>query len=116
MALLQESLSSEIAVPERSRPKGRPPAGYVWGGDGYVHHDTLSHFSRAEHEALMKGLWRKLRLQRYRVDARGCRTKRVQDQAKSRLAAGAEPRRRKLQDTTLLRSQPEGINRCSEKS
>ncbi len=109
-------VSGEAAAPQTPRPKGRPPTGYVWGGDGYVHHDTLLPFSREEHEALMKEVWREMRLQRYRVDARGYRTKRVQDQAKSRLAAGAKPRRRKLQNTLLPRSQPEDVNRCSDKS
>ena len=106
----------EAAAPQAPRPKGRPPTGYIWGGDRYVHRDTLLPFSREEHEALMKEVWREMQLQRYSEDARGCRTKRVHDQAMSRLAAGAKPRRRKLQNATLARSQPEEVNRCSDKS
>ena len=49
-------VSGEAAAPQTPRPKGRPPTGYVWGGDGYVHHDTLLPFSREEHEALIAGL------------------------------------------------------------
>ena len=109
-------VSDEAAAPQTPRPKGRPPTNYVWGGDRYVHRDTLLPFSREEHEALMKEVWREMRLQRYRVDARGYPTKRVHEPHETRLAAGAKPRRRKLQNTLLPRSQPEEVNRCSDKS
>ena len=118
MTALQDTLPSGPAESQNPRPapKGRPPKGYIWSGDDYVHHETLVPFSRPEHEALMKEVWRQMRLHRYSVDAQGFRTKSVKDQAKSRLAAGAKPRRRKLQNTTLPRSQPEEVNRCSDKS
>ena len=118
MAVLQESLPSVAAESQDSRPapKGRPPKGYIWCGDGYVHRDSLVPFSRAEHEALMKEAWRQMRLHRYSVDARGFRTKRVQEQANARLAAGAKPRRRRLQNGALPRSPVQEVNRCSDKS
>ena len=37
------------AAPQTPRPKGRPPTGYAWRGDCYVHQDTLLPFSRQEH-------------------------------------------------------------------
>ena len=118
MAPLQESYPCEDAAPQTPRPapRGRPPRGYVWSGHGYIHRDSLAPFSHTEHEASMKEAWRELRLLRHREDVRGFRTKRVEDQAKSRLAAGAKPRSKKLKNAILVRSPVHEVNRCTGKS
>ena len=103
MAELQESLPCEGATPQTPRPKGRPPKGYVWCGSGYVHEDSQAPYLRDHHEATMLALWNQMRLQRYKEDVRGFRTRRIETQAQARIAKGMKPRRKKLENATLVR-------------
>ena len=118
MAVLQERLLSGAAESQDRRPvpKGRPPKGYIWCEDGYVHHDSLVPYSRAEHEAVMLELWRQARVQRYREDVRGFRTRRIETQAKTRIAKGIKPHRQKLKNTTLVRSEGQEAKDDTHKS
>ena len=75
----------------------------------------MAPYSREEHEALMLDLWRHMRLLRYREDARGFRTRRIDAQAKARIAKGIKPRRQKLKNTTLARSTLEEVNGGTDK-
>ena len=52
----------------------------------------------------MLELWNQMRLQRYKEDVRGFRSKRIETQAQARIAKGVKPRRKKLKNATLLRS------------
>ncbi len=118
MAVSQEELPSGSAESQdrRPAPKGRPPKGYIWCGDGYVHHDSLAPYSHAEHEAIMLEQWRQARLQRYREDIRGFRTRRIETQAQARIAKGVKPRRKKLKNATLVRSEGQEANGDTDKS
>ena len=81
-----------------------------------MHHDSLVPYSRAEHEAVMLELWRQARLQRYREDVRGFRTRRIETQAKTRTSKGMKPRRRRLKNATLVRSEGRQVNNDTDKS
>ena len=110
MAALQEGLPCEAAAPQTLRPKGRPPTGYVWCNGRYVHEDSQAPYRRDEHEAMMLELWNQMRLQRYKEDVRGFRSKRIENQAQARIAKGVKPRRKKLKNGTLLRSPGQQVN------
>ena len=58
----------------------------------------------------MLELWNQMRLQRYKEDARGFRSKRIETQAQARIAKGVKPRRKKLKNGTLLRSPGQQVN------
>ena len=104
-------VSSEPAPQmQRPAPRGRPPKEYIWCGIGYVHRNSLAPFSRDEHEAVMMDRWREMRLQRYREDTRGFRTRRLETQAQARIAKGIKPRRPKNKNSTLARSPAEEVN------
>ena len=75
----------------------------------------MAPYFREEHEALMLDLWRQMRLVRYHEDARGFRTRRIETQAKARIAKGIKPRRPKLKNTTLARSPAEEVNGGTDK-
>ena len=109
---------AELQVPEKAvaRPKGRPPTGYVWCGCKYVHEDSQSPYVRDEHEAMMLQLWNQMRLQRYRDDVRGFRTRRIETQALARIAKGVRPRRKKHKNATLVRSPVQEVNSATDKS
>ena len=94
----------------RPAPRGRPPKGYIWCGDRYVHHETLVPYSHDAHEAVMFDVWRQMRLSRYHQNVRSFRTKRIESQAKARIAKGIKPRRQKLRNATLARSPVEEVN------
>ncbi len=106
-------VSDEAGAP---RPKGRPPTGYVWCGGKYVHEDSQSPYVRDEHEAMMLRLWNQMRLQRYRDDVRGFRTRRIETQARTRIAKGVKPRRKKIKNATLVRSPGQEVNGGTDKS
>ena len=101
---MQESLPREAVAPQTPRPKGRPPTGYVWCDGRYVHEDSQAPYRRDEHEALMLEVWNQMRLQRYKEDVRGFRSKRIVTQAQACIAKGVKPRRKKLKNATLVRS------------
>ena len=109
-------VSSEPAPQmQRPAPRGRPPKEYIWCGIGYVHRNSLAPFSREEHEVVMLNRWREIRLQRYREDARGFRTRRILAQSQARIAKGIKPRRQKLKNMTLARSAAEEIKGGTDK-
>ena len=115
-ASLLRCMSSEpVSQTQRPAPRGRPPKGYIWCGDGYVHRSSLAPYSREEHEALMLDLWRHMWLLRYRADARGFRTRRIETQAKAHIAKGIKPRRPKLKNTTLAPSPAEEVTGGTDK-
>ena len=116
MAALQESQPREAAAPQTPRPKGRPPTGYVWCDSKYVHEDSQTPYRRDEHEAMMLELWNQMRLQRYKEDVRGFRTKRIETQLQARIAKGVKPRRKKLKNATLVRSPGQKVNGGTDKS
>ena len=88
-ALPLRSIPSALASQTpRPAPRGRPPKGYIWSGDRYVHHESLVPYSHDEHEAAMLHVWRQMRLLRYQEDVRGFRTKRIEAQANARIARG----------------------------
>ena len=60
-------------------------------------------------------LWNQMRLQRYKDDARGFRTKRIETQAQARITKGGKPHRAKLKNTMLARSPAEGVNGGTDK-
>ena len=64
----------------------------------------------------MLELWNQMRLQRYKEDVRGFRTKRIETQSQARIAKGVKPRRRKHKNTTLARSPAEEVNNGTDKS
>ena len=96
-------------------PRGRPPKGYIWSGDGYVHQESLAPYAREEHEKRMLDVWRQMRLLRYREDVRGFRTKRLEALAKARIRKGRKPRRQKLKNATFARSAGRGENGGTDK-
>ena len=100
---MQESLPREVVAPQTPRPKGRPPTGYVWCDGRYVHEDSQAPYRRDEGEAMMLELWNQMRLQRYKQNVRGFRTRRIEAQANARIARGVKPRRPKLKNSTLVR-------------
>ena len=63
----------------------------------------------------MLDLLRQMRLLRYREDARGFHARRIETQAKARVAKGIKPRRPKLKNTTLARSPAEEVNGRTDK-
>ena len=113
---MQEGLPRKAAAPQTPRPKGRPPTGYVWRDGRYVHEDSQTPYRRDEHEAMMLELWNQMRLQRYKEDARGFRTKRIETQAQAGIAKGVKPRRKKLKNATILRSPGQKVNSGTDKS
>ena len=58
----------------------------------------------------MFDVWRQMRLLRYHQNVRSFRTKRIESQAKARIAKGIKPRRQKLRNATLARSSVEEVN------
>ena len=116
MTALQERLPCETAALQTPRPKGRPPTGYVWCEGRYVHEDSQTPYRRDEHEAMMLELWNQMRLQRYKEDVRGFRSKRIVTQAQARIAKGVKPRRKKLENATLVRSPGQKVNGGTDKS
>ena len=103
-ALPLRSIPSELASQmPRLAPRGRPPKGYIWSDDGYVHQESLAPYAREEHENVMLDVWRQMRLLRYQEDVRGFRTKRVEALAKARIRKGCKPRRPKLKNATFAR-------------
>ena len=76
----------------------------------------MAPYSREEHEALMLDLWRHMRLLRYREDARGFRSKRIETQAQARIAKGVRPRHKKLKNATLVRSPGKKVNGGTDES
>ena len=116
MAALQENLPGEAVAPQTPRPTGRPPTGYVWCDGRYVHEDSQAPYRRDEHEALMLEVWNQMRLQRYKEDVRGFRSKRIVTQAQARIAKGVKPRRKKLKNATLVRSPGQTVNGGTDKS
>ncbi len=119
-ASLHHASSGPVSQMPRAPPKGRPPKGYIWCGSVYVHRDSLLPYSHEEHRALMLDLWRRMRLDRYREDVHGFRTRRIETQAKTRIAKGMRPRRKKLQNSTLVpqvvRSEGREVNGDTDKS
>ena len=111
-----QSFDRPDAAPAGRAPKGRPPKGHIWCGDRYVHRELLVQYSREEHEAVMLDLWRQMRLQRYKENVRGFRTRRIETQAKARIAKGIKPRRQKLKNATLVRSPGEEVNGGTDKT
>ena len=109
-ALPLRSMSLELPQMPRRAPRGRPPKGYIWCGDRYVHHESLVPYSHDEHEKAMLGVWQQMRLQRYQEDVRGFRTKRVEAQASARVRKGRKPRRQKLKNATFARSSADEVN------
>jgi hypothetical protein len=107
-------VSAQPGIPPK-RPRGRPPARYVWCNGRYVHEDSQAPYRRDEHEAMMLELWNQMRLQRYKEDARGFRSKRIETQAQARIAKGVKPRR-KLKNATLVRSPGQKVNGGTDKS
>ncbi len=103
MAASQESLPCEGAAPQTPRPQGRPPRWHVWCDGRYVHEDSQAPYLRDEHEATQLALWNQMRLQRYKEDVRGFRSRRIETQAQARIAKGMKPRRKKLKNATLVR-------------
>ena len=63
----------------------------------------------------MLEVWNQMRLQRYKDDVRGFRSKRIEKQAQARIAKGGKLRRAKLKNTTLARSPAEGVNGGTDK-
>ena len=63
----------------------------------------------------MLELWNQMRLQRYKEDVRGFRTKRIQTQAQARIARGVKPRRKKLKNATLVRSYGDEVKGGTDK-
>ena len=102
-------MSAQPGIPPK-RPRGRPPARCIWVDGRYVHEDSQAPYRRDEHEAMMLELWNQMRLQRYKEDARGFRSKRIETQAQARIAKGVKPRRKKLKNATLLRSPGQQVN------
>ena len=64
----------------------------------------------------MLELWNQMRLQRYKEDVRGFRTKRIETQAQARIAKGVKPRRPKLNNATLVRSPGQRVNGGTDNS
>ena len=68
----------------------------------------------------MLEVWNQMRLQRYKEDVRGFRTKRIETQTQARIAKGVKPRRKKLQNSTLVpqqvRSEGREVNGDTDKS
>ena len=64
----------------------------------------------------MLELWNQMRLQRYKEDVRGLRSKRIENQAQARIAKGAKPRRKKLKNATLVRSPGQIVRDGTDKS
>ena len=101
-ALSLRSIPSALASQmPRPAPRGRPPKGYIWSGDGYVHQESLAPYARGEHEKKMLDVWRQMRMLRYQKDVRGFRRKRVEALARARRRNGCKPRRPKLKNATL---------------
>ena len=115
MDALQDSIPCEAAAAQSPRPKGRPPRKYVWRDGRYVHAETQAPYRRDEHEAMMLELWHEMHLKRYKEDVRGFRTKRIETQAKARIAKGAKPRRKKLKNATLVRSSTDEVKGGTDK-
>ena len=109
-ALPPPSTSLKLAQTPRPAPRGRPPKGYIWSGDRYVHHESLVPYSHDEHEKAMLGVWRQMRLQRYQEDVRGFRTRRVEAQASARVRKGRKPRRQNLKNAIFARSSADEVN------
>ena len=63
----------------------------------------------------MLDLWRQMRLLRYREDVRSFRTKRIETQARARIARGLKPRRPKLKNSTLARTSAEEVSPGTDK-
>ena len=80
-----------------------------------MHQDSQAPYLQDEHETMMLELWNQMRLQRYKEDVRGFRTKRIETQAQARIAKGVKPRRKKLKNATLVRSPEEGVNGDTDK-
>ena len=114
-ALPLRSMSLELPQMPRRAPRGRPPKGYIWCGDRYVHHESLVPYSHDEHEKAMLGVWWQMRLQRYQEDVRGFRTMRIEAQANARIARGVKPRRPKLENSTLARASAEELDGGTDK-
>ena len=107
---VSRSFVSPVFEMPRPAPRGRPPKGYIWCGDRYVHHESFVPYSHDAHEAVMLDVWRQMRLLRYHENVRSFRTKRIESQAKARIANGIKPRRQKLKNATLARSPVEEVN------
>ena len=107
---LPRSCAFPVLEMPRPAPRGRPPKGYIWCGHGYVHHESFVPYSHDAHEAVMLDVWRQMRLLRYYRNVRSFRTKRIESQAKARIAKGIKPRRQKLKNATLARSPVEEVN------
>ena len=114
-ALPPPSTSLKLAQTPRPAPRGRPPKGYIWSGDRYVHHESLVPYSHDEHEAAMLHVWRQMRLLRYQENVRELRSRRIEAQANARIARGVKPRRPKLKNSTLARSSAEELNGGTDK-
>ena len=106
--------------PEASQPppRGRPPLGYVWSGDRYVHPESRAPFSREEHLAAQEEMWRQRRLLRYSADENGVRTRHREALSRNRRQRGAKPRRKKLPNSLLaaMRSPAEKLKGDTHKS
>ena len=81
-----------------------------------MHEDSQAPYVRDEHEAMMLEVWHQMRMQRYRDDVRGFRTRRTETQAQARIAKGIRPRRKKLKNATLVRSPGQKVNGGTDKS
>ena len=114
-ALPPPSAFLKLAKTPRPAPRGRPPKGYIWSGDRYVHHESLVPYSHDEHEAAMLHVWRQMRMLRYQKNVREFRTRRIEAQASARIARGVRPRRPKLKNSTLARSSAEEPNGGTDK-
>ena len=64
----------------------------------------------------MLEVWKQMRLQRYKEDVRGFRTKRIETQLQARIAKGVKPCRKKLKNATLVRSPGQKVNGGTDKS
>ena len=61
----------------------------------------------------MLEVWNQMRLQRYKEDVRGFRTKRIETQLQARIAKGVKPRRRVTAETLASREMPRTKKRMS---
>ncbi len=97
---------NKMALPDPDKPpRGRPPKGYAWRDGGFVQVETLLAFVQEEHDALLREIWRRARIEKYAANLDGRRDRNKAKLAAKRRLRGAKPRRHRLPNSALVRSE-----------